>query len=65
MSRAVMPLELIGHQMTFLDPAFLVFRQTAVPFAKMLTHVAKQRLLAPLWNEYDMVFAVHFVWFRL
>ena len=30
----------------------LVFRQTAEHFAKMLTHGAKQRLLAPLWNEY-------------
>ena len=46
--------------MTFFNSAFLVLRQTAKHVAQIAPDLAKKRLLAPLGNENDMVFAVPF-----
>ena len=50
----------IGHQMAFFDPAFLLLRQLAEHLPQMPPQLRIQRLPAALGNEDDMVFALPF-----
>src|SRR4029077_2100095 len=50
----------IRHQMAFLDSAFLLHRQLAKRFPEMLSQLPVKRLPAVLGNEHYMVFALPF-----
>jgi hypothetical protein len=49
--------DMVGHQMPFLDPALFLFRQLAEDLAKILAQLHIQRLPAALGNENNVVFA--------
>jgi hypothetical protein len=53
--------DVVGHQMPFLDSALLLQRQFAKYFSEMLPQFLVERLSAALGNEHDMIFALHFV----
>ena len=50
--------KLVGHQMTFHDPARLLLRQPAEDLAKILSQLHIQCLPAALGNESNVIFAV-------
>jgi hypothetical protein len=58
-------MHMIWHKMTLFDPAFLLQRQPSKYLAEMFPQLRIQRFSPTLGNEYDMVFALHFVWLRL
>src|SRR5271170_906935 len=49
---------MIGHQMAFLDPAFPLFGQLSKYRTEMSLQFAIQHLPAVFWNENDVIFAV-------
>jgi hypothetical protein len=51
---------MIGHQMPFLDPAFLLRCKPLENFPEVLPQLAVKRLPAAFGNEHKMVFAVPF-----
>jgi len=53
-------MDVIRHQMAFLDPARLLHRQSAEHFPKMMPQLAVKRLPAALGNEHHMIFALPF-----
>jgi hypothetical protein len=53
-------MHVIGHQMPFLDPAFLLRRKSLENFPKVLAQLAVKALSAAFGNEHDVVFAVPF-----
>jgi hypothetical protein len=50
--------EVIGQQMTFFDPAFLLLCQSPEHFSKVFSQSAVQRLASTLGDEHYMVFAL-------
>src|SRR5665213_618880 len=51
---------MIGHQMPFLDRAFLLLGQSAEHLPQVAAQLRIQRLPAAFGNEHDMVFALPF-----
>ena len=49
---------MIGHQVPFLDLAFLALGELAEYIAQVPSDLPKQQLLAVLWCELDMVLAL-------
>jgi hypothetical protein len=50
-------MDMIGHQVPFLDATFSLFGQLSKYRTKILLQLAIQHLPAVFWNENDVIFA--------
>jgi hypothetical protein len=51
---------MVGHQMPFLDPAFLLRGKRPEDFSQVPAQLPVQRLAAAFWDENDVIFALPF-----
>ena len=57
-------MNVVRHQVPFLDLAFLALGKLVKYSAQVLPDLPEQQLLAVLRREHDMVLALPFAWFR-
>ena len=53
-------MDVVGHQMPFLDPALFLFGQSAEHLPEVAAQLRIQRLATAFGNEHDVVFALPF-----